>query len=90
MYTGSERLRYLCYRCHRCARLLTKLEILDKWTKYEAENEANSGLGKVKKALCSCGSQHIVPTNAKLWEELLLPRVWKLWWYEVFLPWVKR
>jgi hypothetical protein len=90
MYPGSERLSYLCYRCHRCKRLLTKLEILDKWSEYEAELKANPGLTSTKSALCVCGSRHIVPTNPLWWEELLYPRVWRLWWHEVILPWWRR
>lgn len=80
----SERLRYLCYRCYRCGRLLTRLEIVAKWE--EAEKDTST----VQSAVCSCGSRHITPGNPKLWEELFLPRVWKLWYYEVFLPWLNR
>ena len=60
----TDRLHYV-YRCYSCARLITKLEIL----------EARAA-GRVE--LCPCGSKMIRPTNAKLWEELCLPRCWKL------------
>jgi len=84
MVKGSDRLRYLAYRCHRCGRILTKLEILDRW------HEAEKDVSVTKSAVCPCGARHLSPSNVKLWEELFLPRVWKLWWYEVFLPWVRR
>lgn len=60
----TDRLFY-CYRCHLCQRLLTKLEIL----------EARAA-GRLN--LCPCGSRKIQVTNPKMWEELFLPRVWKL------------
>lgn len=81
---GEERLNrlsYLVYRCYRCGRLLTNLEILKKWEK--AEDNGGTVLG-----LCPCGSRHITPTNAKWWEELLLPRVWRVWWVFVVRPWL--
>lgn len=56
---------YWVYRCHSCARLITKIEILEAW-------------GKGQPNLCPCGSKVIRPTNAKVWEELLLPRCWRL------------
>lgn len=60
----TDRLHWV-YRCHSCARLITKIEIL----------EARSA-GRIN--LCPCGSKVIRPTNAKVWEELLLPRCWRL------------
>jgi hypothetical protein len=75
----SDRLSYLLYRCQGCKRLLTRLEIIESWERSESTGVRFSGI-------CPCGSGKIGPTNAKLWEELFLPRVWKLWWYEVFLP----
>ncbi len=84
MYPGSERLHFPCYRCHRCHRLITKLEILDRW--HEAEKDTSV----VHHAICPCGSRHLSPTNPKWWEELLYPRVWRLWYYEVLLPWLAR
>ena len=60
----TDRLFY-CYRCYLCSRLITKLEIL------EARAAARLNL-------CPCGSRKIQVTNAKVWEELFLPRVWKL------------
>jgi hypothetical protein len=74
----SDRVRYLLYRCYNCQRLITKLEIIDRWEKAEAGNPENG--------VCPCGSGKISPTNAKLWEELFLPRVWKLWWNEIARP----
>jgi DNA-directed RNA polymerase subunit RPC12/RpoP len=56
---------YYCYRCFSCGRLITKLEVL-------AAREAD------RINLCPCGSRTVRPTNAKIWEELLLPRCWKL------------
>jgi len=83
MYEDSDRLRFLCYRCHRCGRLLTKLQILDKW------HEAEKDVTKTNMGLCACGSRHINPSNPTLWEELTHPSVWRLWYYEVLLPWLK-
>jgi hypothetical protein len=78
-----SRLRYLCYRCYRCGRLLTKGEILGKWAKAEQDPTV------VHSALCRCGSRHISPTNPSLWEELTKPRVWRLWWDYVLVPWLR-
>jgi hypothetical protein len=77
-----DRINYLVMRCYRCGRLITKLEILRVWDKAEKS-------GGVHPSLCPCGSRHVSPTNPKLWEELFLPRVWKLGFYEVFLPWLR-
>lgn len=63
-------IRFPCYRCYLCGRLITRLEIANAWS----EKRAN---------LCTCGSGKIAPTNPKLWEELFLPRVWKLWWSDI-------
>src|SRR5947207_4395614 len=60
----TDRLHY-CYRCKGCARLITKLEVL----------EARAA-GRVN--LCPCGGRTISPTNATWWQELTLPRLWKL------------
>ena len=60
----TDRLHY-CYRCTSCGRLITKLEIL-----------GGRCSGSVN--LCTCGSRTIRPTNAKWWEELFLPRCWRL------------
>ena len=84
MVKGSERLRFPCYRCYRCGRLLTKLDILAKWA------EAEKDISKSKPAICRCGSRHVTGANPTLQEELTTPRIWKLWWYEVFLPWLGR
>jgi DNA-directed RNA polymerase subunit RPC12/RpoP len=56
---------HYCYRCYICGRLVTKLEIL----------EAHSAK---RINVCPCGSKQIQITNPKRWEELLLPRCWKL------------
>lgn len=56
---------HLVYRCYSCARLITKLEVL----------EARAA-GQVE--LCPCGSKMVRPTNAKIWEEIFLPRCWAL------------
>ena len=60
----TDHLHY-CYRCTSCSRLITKLEILGGRCSGSAD-------------LCPCGSKTVRPTNAKLWEELLLPRCWTL------------
>lgn len=60
-------IKFPCWRCYNCGRLITRLEIAEAW---EAK----------KNNLCPCGSGKISPTNPRLWEELFLPRVWKLWW----------
>lgn len=74
----SDRLSHLAYRCTKCRRLLTKLEIISTWEKAEREG--------VSRGLCPCGGSRISPSNPTLSEELLLPRVWKLWFYEILLP----
>jgi hypothetical protein len=68
----TDRLHY-CYRCNSCGRLITKLEILDA----RIASRAN---------LCPCGAKTISPTNAKWWEEVFLPRCWKL----IFAIYTKR
>jgi len=78
----SSRLTYLAYRCEKCGRLLTKLEMIEGWERAERD-------GISLKGVCSCGSGRVSPTNPKLWEEICLPRVWRLWWKEVALPWVR-
>lgn len=60
----TDHIQY-CYRCDACRRLITKLEVL----------EARSA-GRI--SLCSCGSKIVRIANAKVWEEFLLPRCWKL------------
>lgn len=60
----TDRLHY-CYRCYACARLITKLEVLE-------------GRSQGRIELCTCGSKLVRPANAKIWEELFLPRCWKL------------
>lgn len=77
------RIRHLVYRCYKCGALLTKYEILDIWERAEATLETVIGL-------CKCGSRMIQPTNAKLWEELFLPKVWKVWWRDVAKPWLSK
>jgi hypothetical protein len=80
----NERLRYLCYRCYRCGALLTKYQILDRW------EAAEKDIGVVHSALCKCGCRHITPSNPTLFEELTSPSIWKLWLYDVFIPWLRR
>jgi DNA-directed RNA polymerase subunit RPC12/RpoP len=60
----TDRLHY-CYRCFNCGRLITKLELLEAW----GNDQVNP---------CPCGSRKIRITNPKKWEELLLPRCWRL------------
>lgn len=60
----TDRLFY-CYRCYDCHRLITKLEVLE-------------GRAQGRPNLCPCGSRKVNPTNAKWYEELFLPRCWKL------------
>lgn len=68
----TDKLHY-CYRCKSCGRLVTKIEILERW-------------GANQVSVCPCGSREIRITNPKLWEELLLPRCWKL----IFAIYTKR
>ena len=75
---SSRTTTYLCYRCLACHRLITRYDILRAW------EEAKSA------ALCPCGGGKISPSNPTLWEEITLPRVWRLWWGEVFLPWLRK
>lgn len=60
----TDNLHY-CYRCYICGRLVTKLEILE------------ARFGK-RINLCPCSSKQVQITNPKKWEELFLPRCWKL------------
>lgn len=82
---GEERLRFPCYRCDMCGKLLTRRQIARRW-QWLTDNpvEASKCVG----ALCACGSRVIRPTNPKLWEELLLPSVWELWWHEFRPMWL--
>jgi hypothetical protein len=79
---SEERLPYLVWRCYGCGRLITRLEIYARWKKSEGDNYSDN-------STCPCGSGKIAPSNPKLWEEVLLPRIWKLWWVDVFLPWLR-
>lgn len=76
--TGTK---HLVYRCFKCGRVLTCIDINKAW-------DASDG-HLAHMPLCVCGSRHVSPTNAKLWEELLLPRIWKLWWVKIVTPWLK-
>jgi len=78
----SREMKYLVYRCFNCGRLITKLELEATWDRAEKS-------GAEQKGICSCGGGQLRPSNAKLWEELLLPRVWRLAFKEVFLPWLR-
>jgi hypothetical protein len=78
----SDRLPYACMRCQSCHRLLTRINIVDTWNRWEKGN-------LIQKALCPCGGNRLSPTNPLLWEELFLPRVWKLWWVEIARPWLE-
>lgn len=60
----TDRLHYV-YRCKGCMGLITKLEILE--SRYQQQVN-----------LCACGGRTVSPTNAKWWEELLYPKLWKL------------
>ena len=75
---ADNRLRYLIYRCHACKRLLTHFEIEARWDR--------AATGETHHGLCPCGSGRIAPSNATIWEEILLPRVWKVWWKDIVLP----
>jgi len=68
----TDRLHYV-YRCKSCGRLITKLEILEA----RFARRVN---------LCVCGGKVVSPTNALWWEELFLPRCWKL----IFMIYTKR
>jgi len=78
-----DRVRNFAYRCYKCGRLITSLEVLAAWRTSEGKD------GLTHDPLCPCGSRHITPTNVTLWEELTLPRVWKLWYYRIFKPWLE-
>jgi hypothetical protein len=79
----TSRVRHLAYRCYRCGRPITCLEIVAAWEKAEKHPESPS------MNLCACGSRHITPTNFTLLEELTTPRIWKLWFHRVLIPWLK-
>lgn len=76
-------LRYLVYRCSGCRRVLTSLEMQDKWGKSQADGHNDN-------SLCPCGANKVAPSNPTLFEELTLPRIWKLWFKKVFLPRFKK
>jgi hypothetical protein len=76
--------RYLLYRCYKCGALITALTIQDIWRSTPDDPPPGSTV-----PLCTCGSSHISPGNAKWWEELLYPSVWRLWFVEIFKPWLK-
>ena len=79
---AERELKYLVYRCFSCGRLITKLELEATWTRAEQSDTEQKGV-------CPCGGGQLRPSNAKLWEELLLPRVWRLWVQEVVWPWIR-
>jgi len=79
----DQRLEYLLYRCFSCGRLITKYEMLAGWEAAEKSQEDRKGV-------CPCGAGQVRPTNAKLWEELLLPRVWRVWLQDIVLPWARK
>jgi DNA-directed RNA polymerase subunit RPC12/RpoP len=89
-FTTGARLRHLLYRCYRCTRILTSLEIERSWAKGEKANEGVPVENQVAHPQsCPCGSRHLTPTNASLWEELTRPSIWWLWYKRVFLPWLR-
>ncbi len=59
------------YRCTGCKALLTKVEMIRKWRAAEANSEEAL-------IICACGGNRISPSNAKWYEELLLPAMWEL------------
>lgn len=73
----SNRLRYPIYRCEKCKRLLTRLEIVRKWEKAEAQPNKVATV-----SLCICGSGRISPANPTLWQELTSPRLWRQAWVD--------
>jgi hypothetical protein len=74
--------RHLLYRCFKCGSLMTSLAIQDKWRKMD-------GVGS-NPPLCPCGSSHFNPGNAKWWEEIIFPSIWKLWYVKVWPTWKAR
>jgi hypothetical protein len=74
--------KYLMYRCYKCGAPITALQIEANWAKAPEDPKPGESV-----PLCACGSSHISPGNAKWWEELLYPSIWKLWFYKVLLPW---
>lgn len=81
----ENRLRYLLYRCHSCGRLITSLQIEQGWIKAEKFNEGKPVTEQKHGDMCSCGSRHVKPSNATIWEELTSPAIWWLWYKKVFL-----
>lgn len=81
----EDKLKYLIMRCYKCGRLITCFEILHAWS----QPPPPAGCGD-HAPICPCGSRHVNPSNPKLWEELFLPRVWKVWLFKVVLPWFKK
>lgn len=59
---------FLAYtlRCRGCKRFLTKLDVMEKLAKGDAN-------------MCTCGGHVIEPSTAKWWEELFLWRSWRMW-----------
>ena len=80
----SEReMKYWLYRCLACRRILTKYQLAAVWERAEKS-------GVDTKGVCVCGGGRVGPTNATIFEEVTNPHIWKLWWLDVFLPWVER
>lgn len=74
-----SRTDYLTYRCYTCGRLITALDLESMWEKAEQSEETLA-------SICPCGSRRLCPGNPKWWEEILFPRVWKLFFVRVLLP----
>jgi SAM-dependent methyltransferase len=64
-----------------CGRGMTCLEMERRWKKAEARADGNA-------ELCPCGSRQFRPANPRLWEELLFPGIWRLWYHRVLKPWL--
>ena len=80
---ASREVSYLLYRCQGCRRIITKLQLISRWSAWEKA-------GIDSKGVCKCGSGRLSPTNASVWEELTSPAIWKLWLLEVVLPKLRR
>lgn len=80
---ADREMKYLVYRCNGCRRVLTKYQLIAAWDKAEAN-------GADQKGVCFCGSGRVSPTNITTFEELTNLAIWKVWWLDVALPWLRK
>ncbi len=84
-YLNDPRIKYMLFRCFKCGELLTAFGLKKVWDKAPTNPKPGENI-----PLCACGSGHISPSNAKWWEEVFLPRCWKVIIQLVFWPWLKK